>query len=275
MNTLMNEPLVSIIIACKNNEAYIERCLQSVQNQTYKNFELIIVDNFSTDQTFEIAKKYSQKVYQKGPERSTQFNYGFLQSKGSLIYRIGAEFFLENDVVEKCVKKIQDGYDAVAVHNRSLGESIWAQVRYYERESYKNDSSIVAVRFMKREVFEGVGMFDETLVAGEDFDLHNRIVQAGYLWAHVDAVEIHMGEPKNVQEVWKKFFYYGRTIQRYRKKNKEISKVQFLFFRPSFKKIQKELRPSPKLFIYFYLYLIIKYTAGLCGMLIGPPKSLK
>lgn len=271
----MTEPLVSIIIACKNNEAYIERCLQSVKDQTYKNFEIIIVDNFSTDQTFEIAKKYTSYVYQKGPERSTQFNYGFQFSKGEYIYRIGAEFLLEKDVVEKCVKKMEEGYDALAVHNRSLGESIWAQVRYYERESYRNDPNTVAVRFMKRDVFKNIGMFDESLVAGEDFDLHNRIVQAGYRWAHVDAVEVHMGEPKNIKDVWKKFFYYGRTIQRYRKKNKQISKTQFLFFRPSFKKIQKELRPSSKLFIYFYLYLFIKYAAGLCGMLMGPPKSLR
>ena len=40
----------------------------------------------------------------------------------------------------------------------------------------------MAVRFMKREVFESVGMFNEALVAGEDFDLHNRIVSAGYKW---------------------------------------------------------------------------------------------
>lgn len=270
-----NLPLVSIIIACKNNAECIEKSLQSVMAQTYKNLELIIVDNFSTDGTYEIAKKYTDKIYQKGPERSAQFNYGFLQSKGDLIYRIGAEFVLEKDLVEKAVQKISEGFDAVALHNRSLGESIWAKVRYHERESYRNDSSVVAVRFMKREVFSSVGMFDEHLVAGEDFDLHNRIVKAGYRWTHLDSVEVHIGEPKTAMDVWKKFFYYGRTIQRYRKKNKMISKEQFLFFRPSFKKVQKDLLKFPKLFFYFYLYLFIKYTAGLCGMLFGPPKNLK
>lgn len=52
----MKTPLVSIIIACKNNAEYITQCLESVKNQTYQNLELIIVDNFSTDGTDEIAR---------------------------------------------------------------------------------------------------------------------------------------------------------------------------------------------------------------------------
>lgn len=263
----MNNPLISIIIACKNNSEYIEKCLESVKNQTYKNWELIIVDNYSTDGTFDIAKKYTNKVFQIGPERSTQFNFGFSKSSGELIYRIGAEFLLDSDVLEKCLKKIEKGYDALAIHNRSIGNSIWARVRYLERESYRNDKDIVAVRFMKREVFKNVGMFDETMVAGEDFDLHNRIVRAGYKWCHVDAVESHLGEPKNIKEVWNKFYYYGRTINNYKKKNPTISKKQLVFFRPSFKKINKELINSPYLFVCFYFYTFIKYLAGFLGTL--------
>ena len=178
----MNNPLVSVIIACKNTAEYFERCLQSIKNQTYKNIEIVVVDNFSTDGTFEIAQRYADQTFQMGPERSTQFNYGFKQSKGELVYRIGPDYELELDVIEKCVAKIAEGYDALALHNRSVGDSLWAKVRYIERESYRNDNSIVAVRFMKRNVFQDVGMFDESLVAGEDFDLHNRMVSADYKW---------------------------------------------------------------------------------------------
>lgn len=269
-----NKPLVSVIIACKNTVTYFEKCLQSVHSQTYDNIELIVVDNFSTDGTFEVAKKYADQCFQKGPERSTQFNFGFQQSKGELIYRIGPDYVLEPDLIEKCVAKIGDGYDALALHNRSVGDSLWAKVRYLERESYRNDNSIVAVRFMKRDVFSNVGMFDESLVAGEDFDLHNRMVKAGYKWSHVDAVENHIGEPKNLYEVWKKFYYYGRTIRRYKQKNSAIAKGQLVFFRPSFRKLHSELVRSPKLFFAFYCYMLVKYAAGFCGMVRGAPKSL-
>ena len=114
----MSTPLISVIIACKNNQEYISQCLESLKNQTYTNWELIIVDNFSTDGTFEIAKKYTDKVFQLDPERSTQFNFGFKQSKGEIIYRIGAEYLLHPDVLEKCVAKITEGFDAVAVNTR-------------------------------------------------------------------------------------------------------------------------------------------------------------
>lgn len=272
----MKEPLVSVIIACKNTAKYFDQCLQSVKAQTYKNIEIIAVDNFSTDGTYETAKKYTDKVFQKGPERSTQFNYGFTKAKGKYIYRIGPDYVLGKDVVEKCVEKAEENnYDALATHNRSKGDSIWAKVRYYERESYRNDNSIVAVRFMKRDVFKNVGMFDESLVAGEDFDLHNRIVEAGYKWAHVDAVENHIGEPRNIIEVWNKFYYYGRTIKRYRKKNSSRARQQLAFFRPSFKKVQMKLLKHPHLFILFWIYMSIKYFAGFVGTIAGPPNSLK
>lgn len=265
----MYQPLVSIIIACKNTAEHIAACLDSVQAQTYKRIELVIVDNFSDDGTYEIAQKYTRQVYQIGPERSTQFNYGFSKSGGELIYRIGPDYVLECDLVQKCVNKIAEGYDALALHNRSVGDSIWARVRYLERESYRNDKSIVAVRFMKREVFESVGRFDESLVAGEDFDLHNRIVKAGYKWAHVDAVENHIGEPKSLVDVWRKFFYYGRTIRRYQAKNKNIARSQLVFFRPSFRAIHKQLIKRPRLFVAFYIYMFTKYLAGFMGSLVG------
>ena len=272
---MTKDPLVSVIIACKNTAEYFEECLKSIKSQTYNNIEIIVVDNYSTDGTYEIAQRYADRSFQKGPERSTQFNYGFSKSKGDYIYRIGPDYVLDKDLVKKCVDQMKKGFDALALHNRSKGESIWAKVRYLERESYRGDKSIVAVRFMKRKVFKSIGMFDETLVAGEDFDLHNRLVAAGYNWTHVNAVESHIGEPKNIIEVWNKFYYYGRTINRYREKNKSASKQQLVFFRPSFKKLQKDLVKQPKLFIAFWYYMIVKYLAGACGVLKGAPTDLK
>lgn len=273
MNTPLKPP-VSVIIACKNTADHFEACLQALKTQTYKNIEIIVVDNFSSDGTFEIAQKHASQVLQIGPERSTQFNVGFKHAKGDYIYRIGPDYVIEPNVIENCVRKMAEGYDALALHNRSIGTSLWAKVRYLERESYRNDDSIVAVRFMKRKVFASLGGFDETLVAGEDFDLHNRMVDAGYKWTHVDAVENHIGEPKNIAEVWRKFYYYGRTIRRYQEKSGSRGKQQLVFFRPSFKKLQRDLLKQPGLFIAFWFYMVVKYAAGAAGMLMGPPPSL-
>lgn len=259
-------PLVSVIIACKNTAKHIEACLQSIRLQTYKHIEIIVVDNFSTDGTFELATKNSDLVLQTGPERSTQFNLGLQHATGDFIYRIGPDYVLEPTVIETCVQKINEGFDALALHNMSVGKSIWAKVRYIERESYRNDQVIAAVRFIRRSVLKDIGGLDESLVAGEDFDLHNRIVAAGYKWTHSDATEYHLGEPRTITDVWNKYYYYGKTINRYRKKYPAIAKQQFLFFRPSFKNIQTELWKSPRMFFAFYAYMAIKHAAGVCGM---------
>ena len=69
---------VSVIVTTKNEAKNIGRCLQSIQNQTYKAIEIIVVDNFSKDETKRIAKKFTKKVFDKGPERSAQRNLGRL-----------------------------------------------------------------------------------------------------------------------------------------------------------------------------------------------------
>ena len=72
----MSNPLVSVIIPTRNSEGTIEICLKSINNQTYRNVEVIVVDNNSQDRTKEIAQKYVDRVYNKAPERPTQRNFG-------------------------------------------------------------------------------------------------------------------------------------------------------------------------------------------------------
>ena len=65
---------VSVIVTTKNEEKNIENCLRSIKAQTYpqEKIEIIVVDNNSTDKTKEIGKRYTERVYNFGPERSAQ-----------------------------------------------------------------------------------------------------------------------------------------------------------------------------------------------------------
>ena len=62
-NNLNNEPLVSIIVNCFNGEKYLEECLISLKNQTYKNWEVIFWDNHSTDNSKKIFDKFNDKRF--------------------------------------------------------------------------------------------------------------------------------------------------------------------------------------------------------------------
>lgn len=70
---------VSVVLTTRNEEANIRNCLESVRRQTYPDIEIIVVDNNSDDQTKSIALEYTDKVYNLGPERSTQRNFGVEQ----------------------------------------------------------------------------------------------------------------------------------------------------------------------------------------------------
>ena len=56
---MISSPKISIIVPCYNSEKYIIPCLESIKNQTYKNIEVIVIDNESTDNTYNIIKEYN------------------------------------------------------------------------------------------------------------------------------------------------------------------------------------------------------------------------
>ena len=86
MKTPNFKDLVSIIIRTKNEEKWIDSCLKSVFSQNYKNFEVILVDNESTDNTVKIAKKYKIKILKISRFKpGLAINEGIRKSKGEII----------------------------------------------------------------------------------------------------------------------------------------------------------------------------------------------
>ncbi|MDM8218952.1 glycosyltransferase family 2 protein [Parasutterella secunda] len=108
-------PLVSIVIPCYNSERYIDECIQSVLNQTYSNWELLLIDDCSTDSTYAKILKYSTndpriKLFQTtspsgGPSHPR--NIGLSQAKGSYISFLDSDdLWLPNKLSEQ-IKYIQ------------------------------------------------------------------------------------------------------------------------------------------------------------------------
>jgi len=269
MQKTSKQPLVSVVIPTFNSERFLEKCLSSLKRQTYRMLEIIVVDNHSSDRTREIAKSYGARVYLKGPERSAQVNFGVTRAGGKYVYRVDSDFVLQPGVIQEAVENCElQGSDAVVIHNVSDPTvSFWAKVRKTERDCYKNDEINIAARFWKRQVFDAVGGFDETLVAGDDYDLHNRLVKNGSRIGRIEAQEIHIGEPKTLTEVIRKHFYYGKHIGKFVRKNPKKSLRQLSPLRVSyFKNILGFIR-DPKLTVGFVIYQSVRYTATALGLL--------
>ncbi len=262
-------PLVSVIIPTRNAAGTIELCLNSIMSQSYKNIEVIIVDNYSQDSTRAIAEKSSAEIFLKGPERSAQLNFGAEKAKGKYLYRVDADFILQNNVIKEAVAQCENGdFDAVTIHNTSDPTiSFWSKVRKLERDCYRNDEVNVAARFWRKDVFFKVGGFDEDLIAGDDYDLHNRIFRAGFKIGRIRSEEIHIGEPSSLREVISKHFFYGKNIARFIQKNPKDAMLQLSPLRKSYFTNIRRISSDPVLMTGFFVYEFVRYFATAIGIL--------
>lgn len=222
-------PLVSIIVPTKNSERTIEKCLKSIKDQSYKNIELIVVDNNSEDKTFEIAKKYADKVININCERSAARNYGAKISSGKYLLFIDSDMVLTKNVVKECVEKCElNGYEALYIPEEIMGEGFWIKVRNFERSFYTG-TVIDAVRFVRKDIFEKSGGFDENLVAGEDWDLDRRIKDIGAKVGIINSNLFHEEGKFDIKKYLSKKEYYTKFgFNEYAKKwnNDKIVKKQ-------------------------------------------------
>lgn len=261
---------MSIIIPTKNSSKTLETCLDSIINQYYKNIEIIIVDNHSTDNTLEIARRYTNAVYLFGPERSFQINYGVRMASGKYIYRVDSDFVLEPNVISEAVTTAEsNGYGAIIIHNTSDATvSFWAKVRKFERDMYDfgSDDLKIAVRFVRTDVFKSVGGFDTRMISGEDYDLHNRIVEK-YSVGRINAKEMHLGEYKSLREVARINYFYGKNTSQFLRIHKSRAFRQVSPFRKIYLRNYKEFLRHPTLSAGFIIYQTVKYSSAALGLL--------
>lgn len=111
MKNKLNHLLISIIIATKNSAKYIEETLKSIYSQTYKHYEIIVVDCLSTDRTIEIVEKYSEKVVtiirEKDNGLSEAVNKGFKCMNGDICTFFGSDDIYYPDAFERAVKEFE------------------------------------------------------------------------------------------------------------------------------------------------------------------------
>ena len=218
----MSSSLVSIIVPTFNSSKTLYDCLDSILHQSYKNIELIVVDNNSVDDTKRIAFEFTDKVFHIGPERSAQRNYGVSCSKGSYVFIIDSDMKLSGDVVNSCVDKINENSSIVSVivPEESFGEGFWARCKKLERSFYIGIPWMEAARFFKRSVYLEVGGYNECMVSGEDWDLSQRVSDLGKIASIKDLIYHNEGNPTLVRIVSKKV-YYAKKFSNYASENRE------------------------------------------------------
>lgn len=265
------EPLVSVVIGTRNSGKFLRSSLESIASQTYRRIEIVVIDNFSTDATVSIAREFTENVHILGPERSAQYNFGFRVAKGGLIYRAESDCVLEPTLIESGVAEIQRGYDAILVPNRvDASVSFWARVRALEQLCYADDDLNVAARLFTTPALRALGGYDETLVAAEDYDLHNRLIRAGYRVGRIQVAQTHLDEPRTLREVYRKHYYYGASIAKFLASNPGRGIQQMLPVRRAYLRHWRDFLVNPDLAVGLMAYTCVKYAGAWRGWSAAP-----
>lgn len=262
--------MISIIITTKNEEGVIDDLLKSIKLQSYQDYEVVLVDNNSTDATIGIAKKFGVRVFTKGPERSIQRNYGVKKAKGKYVLILDADMVLTKNVLKDCTNMINknESFGGLVIPEKSFGEGFWVKFKIFEREFYLGEDSIEAARFFKKDMFKEFDGYDTNITGPEDYDLPLRMKKSGVKIGRIKSFILHNEKIFSPWKSAKKKYYYASRALNYSKKHPEMIISQGnLFLRPVFLRKWRKLLSHPFLSIGMFVVKGIEMTGALLGVI--------
>lgn len=257
---LSSEPLVSVIIPTNNSASVIGEALDSVNNQTYDNVELIIVDNESKDYTLDICRKYECKIINiRDASPSEARLLGAHESNGEYLLFIDDDHLLPHGLIEECLDEI-DEYAGLVIPERPrfTNDSLKLAISY-ERKIMEEIGRGLPRFFQRSEYFKRGG-HDPSLHYGEDWALKNKMKERQ---TKLGGSIIYHKEPESFQEIFRKYLAYGKSL-------KSANPGYGIFTEkliPFISELGKLTSKSPKIGINVTLLKLIKSTALLLGLL--------
>lgn len=263
-------PKVSVIVNTRNEASNIENCLHSLDRQTFRDFETIVVDNHSTDGTAAIAEGWGAKVAMGGPERSEQKNLGARLAGGAYLFFVDADMILSEGVLAEAASVFAKAaaWAALVVPELSVGNGFWARCRALEKRLYFGDELIEAPRFFRQAVFSAVGGYSPGMVAGEDWDLRDRALAAGFAIGRLRSVIYHNEGDLKLATLLRKKAFYAAHLPAYLLHNPPGPVRVFRFlFRKGFLINSRLILVDPIHFLGLIFLKTAEYAAGLFGFM--------
>jgi len=170
-------PLISIIVPCYNQAQYLDECLQSVLEQTYTDWECIIVNDGSPDNTEEIARKWVEKdsrfkyLHQENGGVAAARNYGIKNALGTWILPLDGDDKIAAQYIELASKKMIENYDIIYCKAEYFGDQSGEVIlQSFNEVLILLENQIFVSAFFPKKNWELVHGFDEELKGFEDWD---------------------------------------------------------------------------------------------------------
>lgn len=178
---ILSNPLVSIIIPCYNYANYVGEAIESALAQTYKNIEVLVVDDGSTDESYSVAAKYPVTVIsQPNKGVAAARNTGVREAKGEWVMQLDADDKLCSTYVEECLK-VADA-DIISTAQRNFGDDT-SVINIPDTVTYYGLSQLNRIHvgsMYRRSLWEESGGYDEYFRDGyEDWEFWINVMKRG------------------------------------------------------------------------------------------------
>ncbi len=205
--------LVSIVTPSYNQALYLEQTIQSVLEQDYPRIEYIVVDGASTDDSFEIIKKYNDRlaywISEKDSGQAEAINKGFGRAKGEILAWLNSDDYYLPNTISAVVKCFEENPDVVMVYGDMLavdGDGQTINVLKYKQLSLEDLLCFQIIGqpsvFFRRSALEKTGLLDTSFHFMLDHHLWIRLTQQGKI--------------QHVPQVWSAARYHPQAKNRAR-----------------------------------------------------------
>jgi len=238
MSLVVTAPTLSVIIPVYNNPEMLRKCLTSIYNSDYKNYEIVVVDSAShTKAVSDVAKEFNCRliVLEKDDGVANARNIGADNARGDILVFFDPDIVLEKNTLTKFAEAHKNPKVKICqcqVGNKSLRPGFAADViaaiwEHQLNEMYPNPSFVSTMAFsIDREVFKEIGKFNIQLGigeggGGEEFEFGTIVKQHNYIICQDNSFKVH----HHFQDFWPRFktlykrsYVYSRLLL-----NKEIN----------------------------------------------------
>lgn len=263
---------VSVIIPCYNQGKYVSDAINSVLAQTYKDIEIVIVNDGSTDNSNEIIKTFADK-YKNILFFDENKNKGVINARNMAIEAASGEFILPLDAddtieptyIEKAVKILKENPNIGIVYCKArmfgIKNEYW-DLKDFDKSNILYDNCIFCSALFRKADFIKVGMYKDYMLYGcEDYDLWLSFIEQGFDVYRIDEILFNYRQyeedsrsticSKNQDNIWKALI--KNHIDLYLGDEQFLEKIH-----NDFKKVNKKLKKYKKLFNIFLPIMIVE-----------------